>query len=476
MNACGLRLASVAGALFASLAGCTLGPVYQAPQPALPAQWPGQAVADAGRYRWQNLGDPQLASLVERAVSGNLDVQLAANRLEQSRVLQGITQGGRLPAVAAQGGYRRARNSAEGLNDPSGREGRAPFELWTLAADASWEVDLWGRVRRQVEAAEAQVQISQAERDGLRVSLAAETASDYLQLRGVQAQWQVTQQNLEIAQHSQQLTQTRFDNGVTTQLDVANAAAQVATMRARLPMLEAEQARLINALSALLGLPPQALNGELKPPRPLPTLEAAIPLGVPSQLAQRRPDIQQAEAALHQAVAATGAAQADFYPRLTLGASLGSEALSSGDLGAWGAREWSYGPSLYLPIFQGGRLTGTLALREQQQQAAAIDYQRTVLKAWHEVDDALSDYAAERRHQQALTEAVAQNDRALEVARQRYREGAIDFLNVLNVQRALLDTQNAQVSSATQAALDRVRLYKALGGDWPVATQATTSP
>lgn len=471
MKPYGLRSASVTAVLLACLTGCTLGPAYHAPQPALPAQWPGAPVDSTARYSWQDLGDPQLTSLIKRAVSGNLDLQLAANRLDQSRVLQSITRGERLPGVSARGGYSRERNSGEGLNDPSGRGGQAPFELWTLAADASWEVDLWGRVRRQVEAAEAQVQVSQAERNALLVSLAAETASDYLQLRGVQAQWQVTRQNLEIAQQSQQLTQTRFDNGVTTQLDVANAAAQVATVRARLPMLEAEQTRLINALSALLGLAPQALGGELSEPRPLPTLEAAIPLGVPSQLAQRRPDIQQAEAALHQAVAATGAAQADFYPRLTLGASLGSEALSGSDLGAWGAREWSYGPSLYLPIFQGGRLTGTLALRKHQQQEAAIDYRRTVLKAWHEVDDALSDYAAERRHQQALAEAVTQNDRALGVARQRYREGAIDFLNVLNVQRALLETQNAQVSSATQAALDRVRLYKALGGDWPTAPE-----
>lgn len=471
MKPYGVRSASVTAVLLACLTGCTLGPAYHAPQPALPAQWPGAPVGSTARYSWQDLGDPQLTSLVTRAVSGNLDLQLAANRLDQSRVIQGITHGERLPSVSAQGGYSRERNSGEGLNDPSGRGGQAPFELWSLAADASWEIDLWGRVRRQEEAAEAQVQISQAQRDGLLVSLAAETASDYLQLRGAQAQLAVTRQNLDIARQSQQLTQTRFDNGVTTQLDVANAAAQVATVEARLPMLEAEQARLINALSALLGLAPQALKGELNDPRPLPTLHAAIPMGLPSQLAQRRPDIQQAEAALHQAVAAIGAAQADFYPRLTLGASLGSEALGGGNLGSWSAREWSYGPSLYLPVFQGGRLTGTLALREHEQQAAAIDYRRTVLKAWHEVDDALSDYAAEGRHQQALTEAVDQNDRALSVARQRYREGAIDFLNVLNVQRALLDTQSAQVSSATQAALDRVRLYKALGGDWPAAAR-----
>lgn len=460
------RWVSIAGA--ALLAGCSVGPQFEPPQAALPAQWDAtQSQGNLDPQWWRQLGDEQLSSLVERAANGNLDAQIAANRLEQSRLLRGITAGDRLPSVAGRAGYSRERNSGEGLSDPSGQNGQAPFELWTLAADASWEVDLWGRVRREVEAADAQVAIGRAERDGLLLSLAAETASDYLQLRGVQAQLAVTQQNLEIARQSQQLTQTRFENGVTTQLDVANAAAQVATVSARVPVLEAQRARLINALSALLGQPPRALFSELIEPRPLPQPQDAIPLGLPSELARHRPDIQRSEAALHRAVAATGAAQADFYPRLTLGASFGSQSLSGDDLNDWGARDWSYGPSLYLPIFQGGRLTGTLALREHEQQAAAIDYRRTVLSAWHEVDDALNDYAAERRHHDALQEAVQQNDRALDVARQRYKEGAIDFLNVLNVQRALLDTQSAQVSSATQSVLDRVRLYKALGGGWP---------
>jgi outer membrane protein TolC len=190
-------------------------------------------------------------------------------------------------------------------------------------------------------------------------------------------------------------------------------------------------------------------------------------MGLPSELAQRRPDIQRAEAALHRATAAIGVAKADFYPRLSLGASFGFQALDGSDFGAWNSRDWSYGPSLYLPIFQGGRLTGTLALREHQQQAAAIDYQRTVLAAWHEVDNAMTDYGAEQRHYTALNRAVVDNQQALDMARQRYKEGAIDFLNVLTVQRALLDTQSALVISATQATLDRVQLYKALGGGWP---------
>ncbi len=170
---------------------------------------------------------------------------------------------------------------------------------------------------------------------------------------------------------------------------------------------------------------------------------------------------------MHRATAAIGVAQADFYPRISLGASIGSQALNGSSFGDWGSRMWSYGPSLYLPVFQGGRLTGTLELRKRQEQEAAIDYQRVVLNAWHEVDNAMTDYSAEQQHHIALAEAVRQNMIALSTARDRYSQGAADFINVLGVQRALLATQSELVDSATQAALDRVQLYRVLGGSWP---------
>jgi len=455
--------------LAASLAACSVGPDFVKPQAALPNQWITGAsqAAPVDRQWWQQLGDPQLTALVERAASANLDVRTASNRLEQSRIGRQVSGAAQLPGVSAQGAYQRERNSEVGLNDPSKLDGMAPFELWSSAVDASWEVDLWGHVRRTLEAADAEVALTQAERDGVVLSVTAQMASDYVRLRGVQARLAVAQQNLDIARQNQQLTQQRFDNGVTTRLDTANAGAAVATLEAILPLLEADQARLINAISFLLGAPPGSLQAELQTPKAIPHPAPDVPMGLPSELAQRRPDIQRAEAALHRATAAIGVAKADFYPRLSLGASFGFSALDGSDFGAWNSRDWSYGPSLYLPIFQGGRLTGTLALREHQQQAAAINYQRTVLAAWHEVDDAMIDYGAEQRHYTALNRAVVENQQALDMARQRYKEGAIDFLNVLTVQRALLDTQSALVVSATQATLDRVQLYKALGGGWP---------
>ncbi|WP_312799282.1 efflux transporter outer membrane subunit [Pseudomonas sp.] len=462
----------------AVLSGCSVGPDFHKPEAVLPKAWqgPSQAVGSVTvshpieKAWWTQFNDPLLTSLVERAASANLDLALASSRFEQSRSLLQIAGADVLPDVSATGGYQRARNSEQGLMDSSGNNGKSDFNLWQYGLTASWEVDLWGHVRRTLEAANAGVALSEAERNGVALSIATETAADYLRLRGIQATLAVTRQNLDIARQSQALTKTRFENGVTTNLDTANSAAQVATIEARIPLLEAEEARLINVLSYLLGHEPHALGQELGQPRDLPEPPSAVPVGLPSELARRRPDIQKAEAALHQATAAVGVAQADFYPRISLGGNFGFQALEGSNLGLWSARQFSIGPSLYLPIFQGGRLTGTLELRERQQQEAALNYRRTVLAAWHEVDDALTSYSAEQRHHAALAQAVSQNRIALETAQARYREGAIDFINVLNVQRELIQTQSALVDSATRVSTDLVQVYKVLAGGWPKAS------
>ena len=462
----------------AVLSGCSVGPDFHKPKAVLPKAWqgPSQAVGSVTvshpieKAWWTQFNDPLMTSLVERAASTNLDLALASSRFEQSRSLLQVAGADVLPDVSATGGYQRSRNSEQGLMDASGNNGKSDFNLWQYGLTASWEVDLWGHVRRTLEAANAGVALSEAERNGVALSIATETAADYLRLRGVQATLAVTRQNLDIARQSQALTKTRFENGVTTNLDTANSAAQVATIEARIPLLEAEEARLINALSYLLGQEPHALGQELGQPRDLPEPPSAVPVGLPSELARRRPDIQKAEAALHQATAAVGVAQADFYPRISLGGNFGFQALEGSNLGLWSARQFSIGPSLYLPVFQGGRLTGTLELRERQQQEAALNYRRTVLAAWHEVDDALTSYSAEQRHHAALAQAVSQNCIALETAQARYKEGAIDFINVLNVQRELIQTQSALVDSATRVSTDLVQVYKVLAGGWPKAS------
>ncbi|WP_339533072.1 efflux transporter outer membrane subunit [Pseudomonas mucidolens] len=458
-----------------SLGACTLGPDFQRPPAPQLTQWStpqgrqaaSRAVTELLEQRWWDVfHDEQLSALVRRALDDNLDLKLASSRLQQSRALRQVTTAERYPNVDAGADYGRKRNSAKGLNDPSGHNGHSAFNLWDAGFSASWELDFWGRVKRQTEAADATLQVAENDRRAVLLSVLAETAQDYIQLRGVQNTRSVTEQNLDVARHSLKLSKLRLGDGVATDLDVAEAAAQVAAIEARLPDLQQRQDQLINALSLLMGQAPQALYTQLSKQAAVPQTRRQVAIGLPSQLAQRRPDIRQAEARLHAATASVGVAKADFYPRITLTGNLGSQAMQLSDLGSWGSRTFAFGPQLSLPIFNGGRLQGMLDLREAQQQEAALIYQQTVLRAWHEIDDQLSRYNASQLRRDSLAEAVRQNRIALVTAQQQYVEGVVDFVNVLTVQSALLATQEQWVESSTGVSLAMVGLYKALGGGW----------
>ncbi|ODJ92598.1 RND transporter [Pseudomonas viridiflava] len=460
--------------LLASLSGCQVGQDFLRPQTSdvqwLPIQGE-QAVSQinttpySARW-WEIFRDPQLSSLIDRAAASNLDLKMAEARLAQSRAARQVIVGEQVPSVDGKLGYQRKRNSAEGLNDPSGNEGRAAFSQWDGGINASWEVDLWGRVKREVEAADANVDVADNDQRAALLSLQAEVARDYLQLRGTQSVLAVTRQNLQLSRNSLELSKVRQGSGVATNLDVAEAAAQVSAVESRLPVLEQRQARLINALSLLLAQSPRALQSELEKPVEMVAVPATVPVGLPSELAQRRPDIRRAEARLHAATASIGVAQGDFYPRIVLSGNVGFQALQLSDLGSWGSRQFGIGPQLSLPIFEGGRLRGMLRLREAQEQETALAYQQTVLRAWQEIDDSMSLYNASQLQQRKLDEAVRQNRIALDTAKRQYTEGVVDFLNVLTVQRTLLDIEEQWVQSSTTQAQALVGLYSALGGGW----------
>jgi len=457
-----------------SLAACSVGPDFQRPEGPRVEAWatpqkvaPSQVVSSPLDERWWEVfNDPQLSALSRRVLTDNLDLQLATSRLQQSRAARQVITAERYPTSSASGGYARKRNSGEGLNDPSGHEGKSAFNLWDAGFSASWELDFWGRVRRETEAADATLEVAENDRRGVLLAVLAETAQDYIQLRGVQSTRAVTEQNLDVARHSLKLSQLRLADGVATDLDVAEAAAQVATIESQLPALQQRQAQLINALSLLMGEPPQALHAELAADAPVPQTPRQVAIGLPSQLAERRPDIRQAEARLHAATASIGVAQGDFYPRITLSGNFGSQAMQLSDFGSWGSRQFGIGPQFSLPLFDGGRLRGMLHLREAQQQEAAVAYQQTVLRAWHEIDDQLTRYNSSQLRRDSLAEAVRQNQIALRTAQQQYVEGVVDFVNVLTVQGALLATQEQLVESSTGVSLAMVGLYKALGGGW----------
>lgn len=491
------RLAITGALLF--LGGCTVGPDWHKPTPTLPLAF-SRPVGEPAASRmddaspdpvwWTIFGDAELSSLERRVASMNLDVAEATSRVAQSRAERRIVGADQYPSAHANASYARERASPNGVlgllgttqqqstatianGSPGfgptslpGSSGSAPFDLWQYGFDASWELDLWGRARRAVEASSAAVEVTADMRRGVLVSALAETARDYLQLRGVQAQISITQQNLDIATHSLSLTRLRLSNGATTNLDVANAAAQVSVIRAGLPALQKQEAQLINALSFLLGAPPRALAAELATPKPVPPVPPRIPVGLPSELAQQRPDIRSAEARLHEATADIGVAVADFYPRIMLSGSLDIQALQFSGLGSWASRQYGLGPSISLPIFEGGRLHGTLELRKAQQKQAAVVYQRTVLQAWHEVDDALTAYNAAQNQRSQWQDAVKQNRIALATAQSQYAQGAIDFLNVLTIQNQLLSAQRALTQADTDTDVALASLYKALGGGW----------
>ena len=487
------RLGATMGAALA-LGGCTLGPDFKVPQWASPGSWfhaekartPERStpVAEPIDPNWWDLfHDTELSALERRVAAENLDVRAATTRLAQSRAELGVARGAEFPTLNGNLSYTRQKASDIGVfaNAPnplgaSGAQGAraggirgghlAAFDVYQGGFDASWELDIWGRVKRSVESATASVEAADEARRGTLLSNLAEVARDYVTLRGIQAQLHIARDNVRTAQQSLQLTQQRAAGGITTDLDVANASAQLRSTAAQIPVLEQQEAAQINALSLLLGQPPNALKSELADERPVPPVPPRVPVGLPSELAQRRPDIRQAEAQLHAATANIGVAKASFYPSVTLSASLGLQALEPWRAFSLDAREYALGPGITIPIFQGGRLSATLHLREAQQEETAINYQKTVLSAWHEVDNALTAYQAEQRRRDELIQAELQNRRALSIAQSRYQQGVADFLQVLDAERNLLSSQLQLADSTTTVSNNLVALYKALGGGW----------
>ena len=493
-----IRTPALAVSLCFALNGCLVGPDFERPQTSTPdvfnrtqaAQAPSKAVESELSPEWWTLfNDPTLDSLEQQLTDANLDVAAASARLRQSRAEQRIAGAAEYPTLNGDASYNRERGSPNGilslLGVPPlqtqqsaagntglgvaplpGSKGSPPYNLYQFGFDASWEIDIWGGARRGVEAATALSDASYEDRNAVLLSARAELARDYVQLRDTQALLQIARQNLEIARNATKLTEKRVQEGVVTNLDVDNASALAETIESLIPTLESRSETTINAIGLLLAKEPHALEEMLAEPRDVPALPEQVPIGLPSELVQRRPDIRKAEAQLHAATASIGMAKADFYPRISLNGSAGFQSLQLSNLATWASGQYVLGPSISLPIFEGGRLTGTLHLREAQQQEAAIVYKRTVLDAWREVDDALVVYDAEQRRRDRLKKVVSLNQNALSIAEKRYKAGAVDFLDVLNVQKQLLDAQSNLEQSKADAAANLITLCKVLGGGW----------
>ena len=474
---CGVLLAS---ATFATLiAGCTVGPDYQAPKPQPPEAWVSPTSSATTRPSnattrpvqviawWTTFGDPKLVDLINRSIATNLDLKQAEARLRQARAVRGTISPDLWPSVLADGSYTRSRSSLS--NQPS--------SLYKAGLDASWELDIFGGTRRNLEAADADILASEADRRGVVISLVSEVALNYLDLRGLQQEILIARSNLEAQQRSADLTRRRFNSGLNSLLDVANAEAQVATTQAQIPLLEQSAQQSIYNLSVLLGREPGALLQELSTAAPLPVAPPVVPIGLPSELLQRRPDVSKAEAQLHAATARIGVAKSDYFPKFSLTGSLGTSSSQPRSLVNWDNRYYSFGPSVSWTIFDAGRIRANVQVQNALQEQALLTYQSTVLTALKDVESALVAYVKEQQRHQALAEAVVQNQKAVDLSMKLYAMGQIDFLNVLSAQRSLLTSQDALVQSEHTVVTNLVALYKALGGGWEVAEpQPATRP
>jgi NodT family efflux transporter outer membrane factor (OMF) lipoprotein len=464
--------------LSAGVAACTVGPNFEPPHVDAPRAWGSEPADVPSRFSdgevdpqwWQTFHDSELTSLVVRLANQNLDLQTAAER-----VIQGVAQ---LQVAAAQGLPHIEGQSSETYNraSPNGTAslfvlapGASPyFRLFQEGLHSSWELDLFGKVRRAVEAQDAETLAAVENRHGIAVAAFAEVAQSYLLVRGVQARLAITQRNLDVANDNIALVQKRFDNGTATTLELAQARSQKETIAGLLPPLRAQEAALINVVGLLLGAPPRALESELRPVKALPRVPARIPVGLPGTLVRRRPDVREAEARLHGAVAQTGVAEANFYPDVSLTGDVNVQSVHLSNLFTTASTQFMVGPSVTIPIFEGGQLTGNLVLRESLQREAAVAFQKTVLQAWREVDDALTGFAEAQHRRSAIARAVEQNKIALEAARERYVQGLIDFLNVNAALSQLLQSEIDLADADTQIAIGLVNLYRALGGGWQI--------
>lgn len=497
-----VALSAVTSLITMLLASCTVGPDFVRPAPGVPPHWSARATAPlvaphdqsfpqtappmSGvaersaelRAWWSAFDDSMLTSLIERAASSNLDLRTAMLRIDEARAQRAISAAAYWPQLSVDAAYSRQRLSettptgslfsSVGKIAPPGAGGISipnPYNQYQLSVNASWEIDLFGRVRRSVEAADANVQVSVEDQHSVLVSVLADVAQSYLELRGAQARRHAATENLATIEELLDLTRQRRAAGMTTYIDVSNAAAEVTATRAELPAFELEITQNINQLSQLLARGPEALRSELDGPAPLPSVPADVPIGVPAELARRRPDIREAEANLHAATAQIGVAVADLFPRLTLAANGGFQSETAGKLLEWASRFGSMGPTLDVPVFDRGRWKA-VRLYDVRAQEAALTYQRTVLNALREVENAIAAYGADQQRRGWLEATVAENRDAVTLSRQRYETGLSNFIDVLDAERTLQKNQLSLADSTTAVTTDLVGLYRALGGGW----------
>jgi NodT family efflux transporter outer membrane factor (OMF) lipoprotein len=489
------------------IAGCTVGPNYKRQEPKAPEHFgdaPATQSVDVARW-WTAFNDATLESLIDRAVAANLDLKLATARIRESRAQRGVVGADLWPDVNLGGSYNHSRASENafsfdtgsfnnggggtgggggggggGTGNPGFGNFAAPGQeqdLYQVGFDANWELDVFGRVRRSIEAAEADSAAAIEDRRDTLVTLLAEVARNYVELRSFQRRLVIAKDNLKSQQDTLDLTRAKFKAQIISELDVSRSEAQVASTASQIPSLESQRNQAAHRLAVLLGQHPRALLEELVAPQAsaaIPSGPPDVPPGIPSEVLRRRPDVRRSERELAAATARVGVATADLFPRFSLTGSLGLQSQSFSDLGEYSSRFYSIGPSVSWPIFDAGRIRSNINVQSARQEQALVRYQQSVLTALEDVENALIGYGKEQQKREQLKRAADANRRSVEMARQLYERGLTAFLDVLEAQRNLFISEDALVQSEANVSTNLVALYKALGGGWEEATAATT--
>jgi NodT family efflux transporter outer membrane factor (OMF) lipoprotein len=467
------------------LGGCAVGPDYHPPQLALPDHFVQTAQPAAGASRakspavevaawWHALHDAELDSLVERALRSSPSLEIALARLQQARTFEIAVTGLALPRIdAAAGGGR-------GTGSDLSRKGRTPTGLGTgdhtlsssppidlvSGFDAEWELDAFGRLRRQIEAAHYDAQATAAARDAVQVTVISDVVRAYVDLRGLQTQLAVQLQGLRAAQDLLNVVQARFDRGIINELDVTLARRQLATLQSQIAPLQAQISAAQQAIAVLLGMFPEDLASELTPPGLIPQMPDGIATGIPLDLIRRRPDIREAEWELAGATARIGVATGLLFPQIVLSGGVGAQGVGSGFTPDRSQHIWSIGYGAILPLLDFGVLDAQVKIADLQTHEMLVRYKQAIQLAVQEVDSALQSYAAQQERLRSLGEAVLASERATELATERYDRGLTDFLNVIDAQRQEYDLEDQYAVAQTSVGEQFVNLYRGLGGGW----------
>ena len=472
-----------AGAFFGAffLVGCTAGPNYRRPMVAAPPQWTAPQTRGVAKgvepetdLWWKSFRDGELDSLIERAVEANYDLQLATARVEEARAATGLARSNYYPQAGAGAAVNRVRQTGAGLVPGRGVQlFNYESNSYNIDANLSWEIDLFGRIRRGVEAAQGDLAASEQDRRNVLITVLGDVARYYSQLRGAQLRLEIANQNIAIAEDTLALTRARAAGGQASHRDVAQAEGELEAVRSQPPALKTEIQVAIHRLGVLLGKQPGELEAELSPQAPIPPVPPEAPAGIPSGLLERRPDIRSAEAQLASATARVGIAKADYFPRFTLLGNAGREATQLHDLSLGFGNYFGAGPSVSLPVFTGGRIRSNVEIQNARVRQTAAEYKSTILRAFEETENALVAYANEQDRRDRLDAAVRSDETSFELANVQYKAGLADFLTVLDAQRQMYASRDLLAQSQTNVTANLIALYRALGGGWSISPNAT---